>query len=83
MEAATKIRALVGNAVPILFVIDSFDKEVVAQCRKAGAAGYIVRPYKPAYVKAEIKRILSGQKNYRVNFETKSIDFPVIKKYNK
>ncbi len=62
MEAATKIRALVGNAVPILFVIDSFDKEVVAQCRKAGAAGYIVRPYKPAYVKAEIKRILSGQK---------------------
>lgn len=62
IDAAAKIRALVGDAVPVLFVIDNYDKEVVAQCRKAGAAGYIVRPYKPAYVKAEIKRILSGQK---------------------
>lgn len=62
IDAAAKIRDFTGNAVPILFVIDSYDKSLVARCRKAGAAGYIVRPYKPVYVKAEIKRILAGQK---------------------
>ncbi|MEZ3479258.1 MAG: HD domain-containing protein [Lachnospiraceae bacterium] len=62
IDAAIKIRDLTGNTVPVLFVIDSYDKNLVARCRKAGAAGYIVRPYKPAYVKSEIKRILSGQK---------------------
>lgn len=62
IDAAAKIRDLTGNSVPILFVIDSYDKGLVARCRKAGAAGYIVRPYKPVYVKAEIKRIIAGQK---------------------
>ena len=61
IEAAEKIQGIVGSLVPILFVIDTNDKSVIARCRKAGAAGYIVRPYKPTYVKAEIKRILTGQ----------------------
>lgn len=60
IEAAEKIRGIVGEEVPVLFVIESHDKGLIARCRKAGAAGYIVRPYKPAYVKAEIKRILTG-----------------------
>ncbi|MCD8037552.1 MAG: HD domain-containing protein [Lachnospiraceae bacterium] len=61
LEAAEKIRGIVGDTVPILFVIDSNDKGLIARCRKAGAAGYIVRPYKPTFVKAEIKRVLTGQ----------------------
>ncbi len=62
IDAATKIRDLMGDSVPVLFVIDNYDKGLVARCRRAGAAGYIVRPYKPVYVKAEIRRILLGQK---------------------
>lgn len=62
IDAAVKIRDLTGDSVPVLFVIDSYDKGIVARCRKVGAAGYIVRPYKPVYVKAEIKRILMGKK---------------------
>lgn len=62
IDVAAKIRDLTGDSVPVLFVIDNYDRGLVARCRKAGAAGYIVRPYKPVYVKAEIKRILSGQK---------------------
>jgi len=62
IDAVAKIRDIIGDGVPVLFVIDSYDKGLVARCRKAGAAGYIVRPYKPVYVKSEIKRILSGQK---------------------
>lgn len=62
IEAAEKIKGIIGNGSPILFVIENYDKGVISRCRKAGASGYIVRPYKPAYVKAEIKRILSGRK---------------------
>ncbi|MDE7207321.1 MAG: HD domain-containing protein [Lachnospiraceae bacterium] len=60
-DAAEKIQGIVGDFVPMLFVINTNDKSVVARCRKAGAAGYIVRPYKPTFVKAEIKRILMRQ----------------------
>ena len=60
-EAAEKLRGIMGDTVPILFEIDTNDKSVIARCRKAGAAGYIVRPYKPTFVKAEIRRILTGQ----------------------
>ena len=67
IEAAEKIQGIVGSLVPILFVIDTNDKSVIARCRKAGAAGYIVRPYKPTYVKAEIKRILTGQQMRNVD----------------
>lgn len=61
IDAAAKIRDLTGDFVPILFVMDNYDKELVARCRRAGAAGYIVRPYKPVYVKSEIRRIIAGQ----------------------
>ncbi len=61
IEVAERIREIVGDIVPIIFVIDTNDRSVIARCRRAGAAGYIVRPYKPTYVKAEIKRILTGQ----------------------
>jgi response regulator RpfG family c-di-GMP phosphodiesterase len=60
IQAAEKIKNTVGNNTPVLFVIDKNDRGLIAKCRKAGAAGYIVRPYKPTYVKAEIKRILTG-----------------------
>lgn len=61
IEAAKKIRDIVGDHIPVIFVIDNYDKGVIYKCRKAGAKGYIVRPYKPTYVKAEIKRVLLGR----------------------
>lgn len=61
IEMMEKIYDIVGDMVPVLSVINTNDKSVVARCRKAGAAGYIVRPYKPTFVKAEIKRILMKQ----------------------
>ncbi len=61
VEMIGKIHDIVGDIVPVLSVINTNDKSVVARCRKAGAAGYIVRPYKPTFVKAEIKRILTKQ----------------------
>lgn len=58
IETAKQIQRMLGNKVPILFVTALCDKKTVLLCRELKAAGYIVRPYKQIYVKAEIKRIL-------------------------
>ncbi|MDE7479236.1 MAG: response regulator [Lachnospiraceae bacterium] len=62
ITAAAEIREIIGEDIPIIFVVDNYNKETLARCRKAGASGYIIRPYKPVYVKAEIRRILAGEK---------------------
>ena len=61
IEAAEKIRDIMGDQIPIIAVVDNYDKDVINECKRAGAKGYIVRPYKPTYVKAEIKRVLLGR----------------------
>ncbi len=61
IEAARKIQEMTNWEIPILFVTAICDKETVMMCRDMKAAGYIVRPYKPVYIKSEIKRILTGR----------------------
>lgn len=61
IEIAKKINELSNNKVPIMFVAERNDRETVLQCKKAGAAGYIVKPYQITFLKAEIKRILTGR----------------------
>ena len=61
IETAKKIQEMTEGSVPILFVTAVCDRETVITCRSMNAAGYILRPYKPTYVKSEIKRILTGR----------------------
>lgn len=61
VEAAKRIMEMTNNQIPILFVTALCDRETVMRCRTMNAAGYIVRPYKPVYIKSEIKRILTGR----------------------
>lgn len=61
IEAARQIQEMTDGTIPILFVTALCDKKTVALCRDMNAAGYIVRPYKPVYIKSEIKRILTGR----------------------
>ena len=60
IEATVKINEITGGTIPVLFVTAICDAQTVITCRELHAAGYIVRPYKPVYIKAEIERILSG-----------------------
>ena len=60
IEATVKINEITGGTVPVLFVTAICDTQTVITCRELHAAGYIVRPYKPVYIKSEIERILSG-----------------------
>lgn len=61
IEVAGRIQEMTDKEVPILFVTAICDKETVTICRNMDIAGYILRPYKPVYVKSEIKRILTGR----------------------
>ncbi|MBQ8280290.1 MAG: response regulator [Roseburia sp.] len=49
-----------GKRIPLVFVTSLCDRETVMKCRELKPESYIVRPYKPVYVKTEIKRILEG-----------------------
>ena len=61
IETAKHIMEMTDHTVPILFVTALCDRQTVTLCRNLDAAGYIVRPYKPVFVKTEIKRILMGR----------------------
>lgn len=61
IETAQKIQEITKGNVPILFITAVCNKETVKICRSMNAAGYILRPYKPTYVKSEVKRILTGR----------------------
>lgn len=50
--------------IPFLFVASENDKEIVAQCRGLSRTGYIIKPYKGTFLRAEIDRILNGQDEY-------------------
>jgi len=58
IETAKLIQSMTGNSVPILFVTSLGDLKTVMSCRNIGAAGYILRPYNPTFMKTEISRIL-------------------------
>lgn len=58
IETARRINALTGGKIPILFVTALTDRNTVMLCRQLHAAGYVVRPYNPVYIKGEIHRIL-------------------------
>lgn len=61
IEAAKQIQDKTKSKIPILFVTAISDRETVKQCQSIGAAGYIIRPYKPTFIKSELKRILTGR----------------------
>lgn len=61
IETAKRILEMTERQIPILFVTALSDRETVMICRDLDVAGYIIRPYKPVYIKSEIKRILTGQ----------------------
>ncbi len=60
IETASRIQKMTEEKIPILFVSAICDRQTVMLCRSMNAAGYIVRPYQPVYVKSEILRILKG-----------------------
>lgn len=61
IEAARQVQSMTNNKIPIMFITASSDRETVLECRKLNAAGYIIRPYNPIFIKSEIKRILTGR----------------------
>ena len=61
VETARIIKEDMGLQVPVIFVTTLNDAQTVARCKEVGAMGYIVRPYQPAFIKSELKRIITGR----------------------
>ena len=60
VQTALKINAKTKGRAPLMLVSKAGDSEVVRTCRELNAAGYILKPYQPVFVKYEIERILKG-----------------------
>ena len=63
IETSMRIREKTTKRIPLIFVTSLCDRETVMKCRLLSPESYIVRPYKPVYVKTEIKRILENWSN--------------------
>jgi response regulator RpfG family c-di-GMP phosphodiesterase len=61
VETAQKIKDDLHRDIPVLFVTTLNDINTVQRCKSVGAAGYIVRPYQPTFIKSELKRIITGR----------------------
>lgn len=61
IETTEKIQEMTEEKLPVIFVTIVCDADTVRRCKELGAAGYIIRPYKPVYIKEEIKKILEGR----------------------
>lgn len=53
-----------NNSIPVLFVSALSSVDVVLECRKLHAAGYIIRPYNSVYILSEVERIIYGGEKY-------------------
>lgn len=58
IETAKHVMEMTNNRIPIMFVSALCDTQTIMACRKLHVAGYVVRPYKPVYIRAEIDRII-------------------------
>lgn len=58
IETAKRVMEMTNNRIPIMFVSALCDTQTIMACRELHVAGYVVRPYKPVYIRAEIDRII-------------------------
>lgn len=63
IETTKRIQKQSDVKIPIIYVTAVCDKETVLKCRRMNAASYILRPYNPTFLKAEIDRILTGRRD--------------------
>ena len=59
IEAAKRVMDMTKESVPIMFVSALCDTKTIMACKDLNVAGYVVRPYKPVYIRSEIERIIN------------------------
>ena len=58
IETTDLIRQKYGDALPVMYVTAQADRETVLTCHRQGVSGYIVKPFKPEVIKAQIRKVL-------------------------
>lgn len=60
LELVEKIQREVRNDIPLIFLTSVARQEVIMRFKKLLAREYIIKPYKPVYMKTRIQAILEG-----------------------
>lgn len=60
-----------GSSVPVIFMTAYADMETAIEALRAGAADFLLKPFRMEQMKASIRRCLEGQKMMRENFVLK------------
>lgn len=60
VEAAYEMRQMYTEPLRILYTTDKCDLGSINRFLENGAAGYLIRPYRPVFVKSEVERIVNG-----------------------
>lgn len=58
---AKKVLEKTNHEVPIMIATSLSDRETVTACRTLGISSYILKPFRPAFLRSEVKRILTGE----------------------
>ena len=59
VETVSLLHRSMDQVPSILFVADRCDAKMVKTCGEMKAAGYMIRPYRKAYIRTEVERILN------------------------
>ncbi|MBQ4293918.1 MAG: response regulator, partial [Lachnospiraceae bacterium] len=54
VKTAAAIRAMGHKNLPMIFLTAKNDKETVLKCREVRAKDYIIKPVRPAYLRARV-----------------------------
>lgn len=60
IETLNKAREMVGENLRVLFTTDKCDLVSIRRFLGNRANGYLIRPYRPVFVKSEVERIING-----------------------
>lgn len=61
LNVAKKILEKTKKEIPLMIVSSLNDRNTVIAGREMGASSYILKPFKPTFLKSEIKRVLTGE----------------------
>ena len=60
MELIERIQREIRNDIPLIFLTSIARQEIVFKFRKMNAREYVLKPYKPVYMRERIRTILEG-----------------------
>lgn len=75
-EVLTKVRSVLGDSIPVLFITSRSNEEDIVYALEHGADDYMVKPVKQSELIARIKALLRRYSNQSTEQNVEQFDFP-------